>query len=348
MEPKKIGNFIANLRKEKKLTQKELADKLYITDKAISKWERGLSIPDIEILEKLSKIFNVEIEEIIYGEKTNKTKKAIEEALEKEREKIKKSNQKKKKINTIIFSLIFIILSIIILRNISFGYKIVNLPYNHTYYKSNINIGIPKTSFDIKNNDRSYSFKNFRNSNVLKTEINSYLKTLKYSTCNNTIYYYNEKENYSIIEYNVKVNFLYSTISYEVVERDYCYDKKVTEAQEKLGLLKSLRVYTQNTDHNNPPKEYIEIKMSDGGDNIEDYEFVINFEVNYIKGNQKNTLEKSNGTYEIKNNKLYYYRNNIDKSSNIYIPEVSVFEIKDKKLYLTENYLNKYTEEVIL
>lgn len=348
MEPKRIGKFIASIRKEKKLTQKELADKLYITDKAISKWERGLSIPDIEILEKLSKLFDVEIEEIIYGERTNKTKKMIEDAIEKEREKIKKINQKNKKINIIILIFILIVLSIILFKNISFGYKIVNLPYNHTYYKSNINLGIPKTSFDIKNNDRSYSFKNFRNSTVLKTEINSYLKTLKYSTCNNTIYYYNEKDNYSIIEYDVKDNFLYSIISYEVVERDYCYDKKIKEAKEKLGLLKIFRVYPNNIDYKNPPKEYVEIKMTDGGNNGESYEFVINLEVTYIKGDKKTTLEKSYGTYEIKNNKLYYYRTKIDKETKISIPEVSVFEIKDKKLHLTENYLNEYTKEVVL
>ncbi len=47
MENQKIGNFIKELRKEKNLTQKELADKLFITDRAVSKWERGLSCPDI-------------------------------------------------------------------------------------------------------------------------------------------------------------------------------------------------------------------------------------------------------------------------------------------------------------
>lgn len=46
----KFGNFIKTLRNEKKLTQKELGEKLNITDKVISKWERGLSFPDIEML----------------------------------------------------------------------------------------------------------------------------------------------------------------------------------------------------------------------------------------------------------------------------------------------------------
>ena len=46
----KIGKFIAELRKEKKLTQKDLADKLGVTDKAISKWENGRGMPDVSYL----------------------------------------------------------------------------------------------------------------------------------------------------------------------------------------------------------------------------------------------------------------------------------------------------------
>ncbi|MBE6865446.1 MAG: helix-turn-helix transcriptional regulator [Ruminococcaceae bacterium] len=50
MDIAKIGNFIKELRKEKGYTQKELAEKLHITDRAVSKWERGLSAPDLPML----------------------------------------------------------------------------------------------------------------------------------------------------------------------------------------------------------------------------------------------------------------------------------------------------------
>ncbi len=53
---KNIGKFIAQLRKEKKMTQKELANQLHITDKAVSKWERGLSCPDILLLNPIADI----------------------------------------------------------------------------------------------------------------------------------------------------------------------------------------------------------------------------------------------------------------------------------------------------
>lgn len=54
MDAKKFGTFIAQVRKENGMTQAELAEKLNITDKAVSKWERGLGFPDINIIEPLA------------------------------------------------------------------------------------------------------------------------------------------------------------------------------------------------------------------------------------------------------------------------------------------------------
>ena len=53
MDAKKLGQFIAEIRKEKEMTQAELASKLHVTDKAVSKWERGLGLPDITALSRL-------------------------------------------------------------------------------------------------------------------------------------------------------------------------------------------------------------------------------------------------------------------------------------------------------
>jgi len=68
MNPDKIGKFIYEQRKKLNLTQSELADKLQITSQAVSKWENARGIPDIEMLNKLSEIFNVDIKDIINGE----------------------------------------------------------------------------------------------------------------------------------------------------------------------------------------------------------------------------------------------------------------------------------------
>lgn len=65
----KFGEFIKSLRKEKNLTQNLLAEKLYITDKAVSKWERGISMPDISLLSPLSQILGVSVAELLNGER---------------------------------------------------------------------------------------------------------------------------------------------------------------------------------------------------------------------------------------------------------------------------------------
>ena len=72
MNQEKIGNFIKEIRKQNNLTQKELADKLGVTYQAVSKWERGLNIPDIGIIRQISKMYNVDINEILDGEKNRK------------------------------------------------------------------------------------------------------------------------------------------------------------------------------------------------------------------------------------------------------------------------------------
>ncbi len=68
MENEKIGKYIAIKRKEKGLTQNELAQKLQVTDRAISKWERGRGCPDISLLEPLSNLLEVSVLELLHGE----------------------------------------------------------------------------------------------------------------------------------------------------------------------------------------------------------------------------------------------------------------------------------------
>lgn len=63
----KIGSLILALRKEKNLTQKNLADLLNISDKTISKWERGLGCPDVSLLPSLSDILGTNIEKLLLG-----------------------------------------------------------------------------------------------------------------------------------------------------------------------------------------------------------------------------------------------------------------------------------------
>ncbi len=69
MNQTEIGKFIAKCRKEKKLTQAQLAEKLNITDRAVSKWETGKSMPDSSIMLELCAILGITVNELLSGEK---------------------------------------------------------------------------------------------------------------------------------------------------------------------------------------------------------------------------------------------------------------------------------------
>ena len=99
MDNNNFGNFIMNIRKEKGMTQQQLAEKLYITDKAVSKWERGLSFPDITILKSLAEILELDVSELLNCKKGKKEdidiQKIVDEKIQ-EIEKLRKEKLKKK------------------------------------------------------------------------------------------------------------------------------------------------------------------------------------------------------------------------------------------------------------
>lgn len=135
MDNEKFGNFIKKLRKEKGLTQKELGDKLNITDKAVSKWERGLSFPDISMLNSLASFYEVDVSELLNGERGIKQEinvdALIQEAIEKYKNKEEKRKQKIKKIKKTsgIVSLIVFFISILIQGAYIIAFKKHNFEY---------------------------------------------------------------------------------------------------------------------------------------------------------------------------------------------------------------------------
>lgn len=68
MDCKKVGMLIRSLRLEQNMTQKQLAEKMNISDKAISKWERGVGCPDVSLLPELAALLGVSIEKILGGD----------------------------------------------------------------------------------------------------------------------------------------------------------------------------------------------------------------------------------------------------------------------------------------
>ena len=82
MDSQKFGAFISELRKERGWTQLELAQKLNVTDKAVSKWERGAGFPDIKLIEPLADALGVSVLEIMKSEKIYEPKIPTENANE--------------------------------------------------------------------------------------------------------------------------------------------------------------------------------------------------------------------------------------------------------------------------
>ena len=128
MNQKKIGEFITKLRKDNKLTQEQLAEKLNITKNAVSKWERGLGLMDISLLKPLSEILGVSVTEILNGEIIddnikNKSDSVVENTLIYAEDKIKKNKFKS-----------FVIVSCVLLLLIVFGFVIYKglFVYKHT------------------------------------------------------------------------------------------------------------------------------------------------------------------------------------------------------------------------
>ena len=118
MNQEVIGNFIAECRKEKNMIQQELADKLGVTDRAISHWENGRRLPDYSLLKDLCDVLSISINELFSGEKISKED--YETKAEENMSKLINDNySEKKKINWIIaISVAIVYLSISIIFDI--------------------------------------------------------------------------------------------------------------------------------------------------------------------------------------------------------------------------------------
>ena len=336
MDNNKIGKYIAFLRKEKGLTQQELGAKLFVTDKAVSKWERGLSLPDITLLEKLATELDTDIYSILQIEK--KSHDNVEKILNEERRRLKNQIMKKMILMILPFSIVFIV---VLFKLIPFGYDVIPIRYTHNENKL-IQLGVPKFSWYMGNYENSYTYKSFRGRSILKSEMKNYLNTLEHISCNDTTYYYDSNADITVINYSVTGNILYNTASYNIKNGNYCDQLQIKEYKEKLGMLNTIR--TLNDEESELSIYFIPSLKKEDGRN----KWLASLKIYY--GNDESTmLEASNGTFEIKENELVYYRTEIsEQKSGLEIPNVSTFVIKDKNLILKENYLDDYEKGIIL
>ena len=134
MDQGKIGKFIADCRKQKNMTQKDFAEKLGVTDKTVSRWENGHYLPDISLFEDICNILEIEISELLHGEKIqekmdkNEVDKTLKGLVQVSENKIKKRSR----------YVIFICSIILLLIIIGFGIAIYAISKNESRLNSKI------------------------------------------------------------------------------------------------------------------------------------------------------------------------------------------------------------------
>lgn len=136
---KKIGSFIQQLRKENNLTQEQLAEKLGVSNRSVSRWENGTTLPDIALMKCICEEFDISISELINGERqisssveanteeksALKTKEVANIILELS----KHESKQKTKAVTFYFSLGFLFLGVILLQNMLLTFGIIETPF---------------------------------------------------------------------------------------------------------------------------------------------------------------------------------------------------------------------------
>lgn len=220
MNQEKIGKYIATCRKENKLTQEQLAEKLGVSSKSVSRWENGKTMPDVSLFQQLCKELNITINDLLSGETMNENKFDLSADRLVDYSKYIKKIEKKKSI----------ILSIGLITLIGLFLIIIILIFNKTFFKNsyeldymnNISIPIPRYSYYRGTGGMegyTTKLKTIKQPDEVNILIDRYLNTLDKIECNNENYYYDKNKNFTIIQYRINndgigfVNTIYISYS---------------------------------------------------------------------------------------------------------------------------------------
>lgn len=293
MNYEKIGLFIKEKRKELNLTQKELASKLSITDKAISKWERGLGFPDVSLLEDLSTILNISILELIKGESIDddikiETENYIKETLSiTESEHLRKRKELINKILSFIIigiSTLIVILNIIQIINLNQSYSRTINSHDKEYLNNKLNIIESKYNL-INNNIGKFQEGDYK---VIIYYLNDLINDLKSEDIvnKNTINYktfdlymleytrhfkYNSNNVYNIIqilskytdnELLISYSALYSQTSDNLTANDINHNYSITDVAKYKILNNDNNYYFSNNNYITIKEKYLNYKIS--------------------------------------------------------------------------------------
>jgi len=231
MDLKKIGKIISDARKRKGFTQRELAVKLHISDKAISKWERGIGSPDISFLIPLSQILDISLYELLSGEK-EEIEETIKNTIQYSNNELKRKKKEHKKKVTII-TILIIIMSFFI------GFKLFNL-----YFYNIKNV----ISTDYSDFIKGYQVKDVEEIKSVKLEDNMYIE--HYGVLIKNIFSeYEYSENDGFIKYYNKDEMKYFSLGItdrfiDYIGKDYSVfgmNDLVFDSIDKSNLLKDIK-----------------------------------------------------------------------------------------------------------
>lgn len=223
MNQEKIGKFISELRKEKNMTQLELANKLGITDRAISKWENGRGMPDVSLLEPLCNELNISISELLKGEKIGKIEDDHNVSLSTDTLTAYSrllNQQKRRKFPLVVIALLLILVPLIVI--------IATLATNKTFFKttyhssfaSSVAIPIPEYSYYRHTgglDEYTTTLKTLKQPDDVNVFIDDYLRSLEKVEYEDKNYYYDQENDFTILTYRINndgvgfVNTIYIT-----------------------------------------------------------------------------------------------------------------------------------------
>ncbi len=225
MNYEKIGKFIQEKRKEKGYTQKELAQKLGVTDKAVSKWERGLGCPDVSILEILANELDISILELLKGRTIENEIIKVTEANDYLKETINYTKNKTKEIiNKVIVFLTISISIILLILNIE---NIISLNKKYEYDFNN------KTVIEMK--EQLKTLKN--NISIIENNQGKYTKEEHEEIKQDLKYIEKQIEKSKILTYENKVSLSVKDI--------YIIDDNILNDLQEIKLLKNIEKYNE-------------------------------------------------------------------------------------------------------
>lgn len=324
MNQEKIGNFILQLRQEKNLSQSDLANIIPVTRQAVSRWEKGKSIPDSSTLLIISKIFDVSVNELLNGERLKKEepKKLEKIALDM----IDKNNSQSKKFKRV---LLFMVLIILLLSFSFLAYYFINSYNSITVYK-------------IEGENKNFTM---QNGIFISTKQKTYFRLGKL-IYNNNIEVKNVRLYYKI---DNKEKLIFEDSDVDILLTDYYGYNEFFPYEDIANIIKNLYL---EINYNDDKAEILKLnvkkdfsnnvlfyhkKSVNGQNNIKEGQVFKNdsSEKNHIIASMKEKGKKTNDSFVIdktdqeKNILLTYFENN----------EEIILEVTEKNCTETWNYL---------